>query len=331
MSETKHDPASPASPASAACPPTCAFCYVACGGAAKKCGKCGVRRYCSRDCQVKDWKNGHKRWCGAAGEKDVDWAVRSAGARGQGLFAARAFAAGDKILVERAVILATKAGAATFADQTAAGAPLTGVLAAIDALAPEGGFMEDKMSTNAVSVRDDADDAATAADEVVSSGLFVNFSRVNHSCVGNATHWYHPAQKLMLLVANHAIAAGDEVTFSYAANVSAKNYDGGRRAVLKKGWGIDPCDCRACRPPAAPEHGGDADLDAKVDMRVDLDGRLNDFQMGVLGDMEREGGTWGAKVASADKVVAVKEMVSAGLDLVKLLDDLKASPMTYSR
>ena len=72
-------------------------------------------------------------------------------------------------------------------------------------------------------------------------------------------------------------------------------------------------------------------MDAKVDMRVDLDGRLNDFQMGVLGDMEREGGTWGAKVASADKVVAVKEMVSAGLDLVKLLDDLKASPMTYSR
>ena len=169
--------------------------------------------------------------------------------------------------------------------------------------------MEDKMSTNAVSVRDDADDAATAADEAVSSGLFVNFSRVNHSCVPNANHWYHPAQKLMLLVANHAIAEGDEVTFSYAANVSAKNYDGGRRAVLKKGWGIDPCDCRACRPPAAPEHGGDADLDAKVDMRVDLDGRLNDFQMGVLGDMEREGGTWGAKVASADRVVDVQRQV----------------------
>ena len=27
------------------------------------CGKCRVVRYCSRDCQVKDWKAGHKRKC----------------------------------------------------------------------------------------------------------------------------------------------------------------------------------------------------------------------------------------------------------------------------
>ena len=31
----------------------------------KKCGKCMIASYCSRECQVKDWKERHHRWCKA--------------------------------------------------------------------------------------------------------------------------------------------------------------------------------------------------------------------------------------------------------------------------
>ena len=30
----------------------------------KKCGGCGVRKYCGKRCQLADWKNGHKAICG---------------------------------------------------------------------------------------------------------------------------------------------------------------------------------------------------------------------------------------------------------------------------
>ncbi|XP_035713634.1 uncharacterized protein LOC118438048 [Folsomia candida] len=55
----------------------------------KKCGKCGRRAYCSRECQKIDWKikngddgkppksQGHINWCGLSyGEEDLDWVLR---------------------------------------------------------------------------------------------------------------------------------------------------------------------------------------------------------------------------------------------------------------
>jgi MYND finger len=32
-------------------------------GNLKNCGKCRQTRYCSRDCQLKHWKQGHKKKC----------------------------------------------------------------------------------------------------------------------------------------------------------------------------------------------------------------------------------------------------------------------------
>lgn len=41
------------------------YCYV-CGrvDGLRRCSKCKDRRYCSVDCQRKDWKRGHKKTCG---------------------------------------------------------------------------------------------------------------------------------------------------------------------------------------------------------------------------------------------------------------------------
>ncbi|OSX69887.1 hypothetical protein BU14_1041s0003 [Porphyra umbilicalis] len=48
---------------------------AACGAAAsRQCEQCRVTYYCTRDCQVADWKGaaGHKRTCGSVGAVDVD-------------------------------------------------------------------------------------------------------------------------------------------------------------------------------------------------------------------------------------------------------------------
>lgn len=58
----------------------------------------------------------------------------------------------------------------------------------------------DKFKENLVSLGNEHIDAW--------SGLFLNFSRVNHDCVGNVFHIYVPDQQLKLLVANHDIPAG---------------------------------------------------------------------------------------------------------------------------
>lgn len=58
----------------------CARCYKE-GPAEdfKRCGKCSKRRFCSKECQKADWQDGHKLWCGAAGEIDCDYTIREAG------------------------------------------------------------------------------------------------------------------------------------------------------------------------------------------------------------------------------------------------------------
>jgi hypothetical protein len=41
---------------------TCASCQTV-GREFKKCARCKQRRYCSKQCQCTDWKNGHNRQC----------------------------------------------------------------------------------------------------------------------------------------------------------------------------------------------------------------------------------------------------------------------------
>ncbi len=51
----------------------------------------------------------HKVWCGKSGEKCIDYEIRDAGeGKGLGLFTLRDFERGEKILVERAVAVATQ-------------------------------------------------------------------------------------------------------------------------------------------------------------------------------------------------------------------------------
>ena len=47
-------------------------CHAGCGAELQKplvCGRCRTAAYCCKDCQVKDWKAGHKQACAQSKEK----------------------------------------------------------------------------------------------------------------------------------------------------------------------------------------------------------------------------------------------------------------------
>lgn len=285
-------------------------------GALSKCAKC-PRPYCSRACQQvsqprprshpallspavlyllrirpsdslfspasqHDWKlGGHKVWCGSAGEKSLDYEIRVSPAKGLGLFAKRAFRRGEKILVERSVMTRRPDGsfdrdAFTNAD----------VLAAAMALSPAGADIQAKFVANAAALASDGEEAG--------SGLFVNFSRVNHDCVGNTLHHYDPRLAIKMLVANRDIAAGSEITFSYVADLGARD-----RAARLKFRGFK-CACRACRTP---------EISSKLDRLLELDNSIL-----KLGSTGREDAA-----------------IRAGTALLKIYNQLQCSDLMYAR
>ena len=83
----------------------CSFCLQICYPA-KVCSKCHKRAYCSRECQVADWKpqdkgQGHKTWCQyECGEEDVNWEVVPVPGIGLGIVARRTIPAVYRIIDE---------------------------------------------------------------------------------------------------------------------------------------------------------------------------------------------------------------------------------------
>ncbi|KAJ8604516.1 hypothetical protein CTAYLR_000929 [Chrysophaeum taylorii] len=236
---------------------SCGWCY---GSEARlACGKCKKRVFCSRACQVQDWKRGHKQWCGRSGEAGFEFEVREAlGSKGLGVFALVDMKRGFKIMAERPV--ATRHGKEEKEEPAA-------TRAAVDALLPVGGSREDKIALNGMSL--DAEVHSTG------TGLFVRMSRVNHDCVPNALHHYHAPSGVKLLVACRDISAGEEVTMSYLPTESQDALLGGsltRAQFLALKWRF-VCGCRACSDPK---------LNAKIEELRERDARI--LKLGQRGD-----------------------------------------------
>ena len=74
------------------------------------------------------------------------------------------------------------------------------------------------------------------------AGLFLNASRLNHSCVPNADHYFTSSSGYKTVFANRALRAGEEITISYIDHTQPR----ARRARnLKRAWGFE-CRCPAC-------------------------------------------------------------------------------------
>lgn len=78
--------------------PFCSYCYSPLEKLLR-CGKCNKRLYCSRECQLIDWKGAsHKHFCGKSGEIGFDFEIREAPeTNGLGVFSLRSFEKDEKL------------------------------------------------------------------------------------------------------------------------------------------------------------------------------------------------------------------------------------------
>ena len=75
-------------------------------------------------------------------------------------------------------------------------------------------------------------------------GLFPTFSLINHSCVRNARHLVTSDERLMEVVAQRDIRAGEEINVRYTAGCLELD----RREQIRSQWYFD-CGCVRCRDP----------------------------------------------------------------------------------
>lgn len=146
----------------------CAWCYGPGVPTLHKCPKC-PRAYCSRACQLADYKKSggcHKFWCSKSGEKCVDYEIRDAdGDKGLGLFAKRDFVRGEKILVERAVLVHSADGRRSL-DRTAMD-DNENIKKAVMSLTPVDAGIHEKFRLNSVAMDD------TESKHEGGSGIFI--------------------------------------------------------------------------------------------------------------------------------------------------------------
>mmetsp|Transcript_42976 Transcript_42976/g.105993 ORF Transcript_42976/g.105993 Transcript_42976/m.105993 type:complete len:169 (+) Transcript_42976:245-751(+) len=152
---------------------TCGYCYLQ-GPSFQLCSGCNRRAYCCRECQVNDWKRGawHKEWCGRTGEIGVDVEIRVSSAGGSGC---------SLCATSRGAIRSSSSGSLKQGEIVARfpeGTPPSLERAARE-LTPEEGSLSSKILT----------DRAILGEDSSSTGIFLHMSRVNHSCVGNSTHY----------------------------------------------------------------------------------------------------------------------------------------------
>lgn len=277
----------------------CAWCYseaTALEGATPKllrCGKCKKRSYCSKACQLNDWKGGaHKQWCGASGELGHDIIVCPAEGKGIAMFSTRAFARGEKIMVER--VSATKREASeALADVT------DGMRNAAADLMPRTTVdLESKFALNSFEMNDG------------SEGLFIHMAYANHACLPNAVHHSVLPAGLKILVASRDIEPGEEICHRYVTlEGEARLARSGKTlsSFLQDVWGFQ-CTCAACTIP---------DVRAKVARMCELDSAIV--------------ACTATDVREPDGPRRFDEALQLGADLIALYDDLRVSPTLYAR
>jgi hypothetical protein len=284
------------------CRRSCSYCYVSLEKVLT-CGKCSKRPYCSASCQGADWKQ-HKIWCGHVSEFQVDFEVRESQDKGLGLFALRDFKKGDKILVERPVIVMTVDSSEESSLLLALQVKnqfdvcLPTVQAAIASLSREESTnlemraFEDKFGVGPMVYKRNSFGLEPG------SGLFVNASRFNHSCMPNCNRYYVHDHKLMVISAGKDIACGDELLISYTREFLKAGFEIFQKHMMGA-WGFQ-CTCHAC-----------SDLSVFTKL-VQIE--RSDDKIMQLGSTGKE-----------------KEAFRVGQEIIRLCDEVEATPAQYHR
>jgi len=85
-------------------------------------------------------------------------------------------------------------------------------------------------------------DTLPPSDHESRRALYVQAARFNHSCVPNASWLSHEGSSDMLVLSNHGISEGEEITISYVPSDRPRAW---RMAYLCDAWRFT-CNCPAC-------------------------------------------------------------------------------------
>jgi hypothetical protein len=238
--------------------------------------------------EIQDWRRLSQIVLQGCREIDVDYQVRHTGNAdvGMGVFALRDFAKNDIIISERPLVKAQK-GRQNF--------PVIPASASygFDLLLPKYGSLQEKLDRNAMECIDE-DDSRGEAGEI---GLFLTTSRINHCCLGNATHQFMEHRDIRILVASRPIMKGEEITFSYLGSHKSRDE---RRERLQRYPYQFVCKCPVCTSP---------ELETKLDRAEQLDSAILDL-------------------GSLTKIEAALEK---GKALIAIYDELGMSSWCYQR
>jgi len=201
----------------------CAWCYAEVASP-KRCGQCHKRSYCSRECQLRDWKLGHKHWCSISGENGYDFEVREVLGKGRGIFAKKCFERGEVVMMERPLPLAHGRH-----SKVAELASCQSVLKAVMALMPHGGSLRAKFDLNSMGCSDES------GSFVGESRLFVTMAYLNHACLANTLHHFVDAHGVKIISASRRIEQGEEITISY---INKESEASTRCELLRKKWEV---------------------------------------------------------------------------------------------
>ena len=215
----------------------CNFCFSP--SARLRCSMCRKECYCSKECQVLDWKvggqgAGHQAWCKVDyGRRDLDWAIQPVEGKGLGIVALRPIPKDHRIMVDRMF------SHDEFFD--------TEFRLRAEALKLAGGpSMGSKFVTNCIGNIDDRGDFG---------GLCMSLSRANHACDPTAVNYYDLETRCMVLHASRDIEPGEEITISYTEyldpfTVGPRSVFEAHQLSLRTQYGIVcPPDC-ACNSEA---------------------------------------------------------------------------------
>jgi SET domain len=76
-------------------------------------------------------------------------------------------------------------------------------------------------------------------------GLFLNLSRLNHSCIPNCERWWDEAKEVETLYSLRDIEKGEELTIYYGEIISRRDT---RQNLLRQVWRFE-CQCECCGLP----------------------------------------------------------------------------------
>ena len=196
-----------------------------CSGAARSQCVCGRVWYCSKQCQRAHWRL-HRRDC------DKVLLATVGGEKGRGLVASQRIQWGEEILREQPLLLINNSSSLLAWSDTVLGlvrdlaererrqleelADNSGLADTAEFLYLRGvrGLSEESLRT----LRIIRTNGINLAEDGESTGLYLRFSRVNHSCAPAAVRNIEPTTGTLSLIAARDIEKGEEITIKVEEN-----------------------------------------------------------------------------------------------------------------